>query len=371
MDGQLVALGAPPAHLMGADQKLNLNAAARANLLASFAVLKIRGKQWRVRYRGDETLITASAGTGHDGRPLPEMPVQYVDVVVVGIASAISKKFYLGGYVDGESKAPDCFSVNGISPDVASAAKQSTMCATCPQNIWGSVTTERGRKAKACRDGRRIAVVPMGDVENGAFGGPMLLDIPPTSLANLEMYTRTLERLQADISQVVTRIGFGPATHQELVFSTTGWVGDPADYAMVIEHARSDTVSRMLEAPVDDVTSEPSAKQLLGQRPAHLAVVPTPLRASPAEELDEPDEKPEDKPVAPPPPPAPTPTPPPAAAQARRTSPFGNRVPAAQTSAPAPALAKTQAPAAPTAPTIVQGAPASLEAEIDNLLSGC
>jgi len=359
MDGQLATLGAAPAHLRDANERLNLNQAARANLQASFAVLKIRGKNWRVRYRGEETLISMSAGTDHQGRPLPETPVQYIDMVVVGIATAISKKWYASGFAGGESKAPDCFSVNGISPDPASALKQNAMCATCPQNIWGSATTENGRKAKACRDGRRIALVPSGDVHNDTFGGPMLLDIPPTSLVNLDRYTRHLERLGADISQVVTRIGFNPqVTHQELTFNAEGWVENAEDYSTVIEHGRSDVVSRMLEDATADVTSEPASA--LGARPPHLAIVaPAPARPSPAAQVAAPSQQPEVPPAPPEPAPVPTPPPPPPPA------------PPAAVAAPRRATGFT-GPASPgpgPATVVIQGAPSSLEEEISNLLS--
>jgi hypothetical protein len=188
----------------------------------------------------------------------------------------LSKKYYLGGYVDGESKAPDCFSVNGMVPDPASRAKQSTHCATCPQNIWGSATNAAtGKKSKACRDGRRIAVVPSGDEANIDLGGPMLLDIPPTSLAALDRYTTYLERNGADISQVITRISFdATVTHQSLVFEDVGWVPSAEVYALVCEHGRSDQVERMLNEEIVNVTYDAeqpagvAASQ--GARPAHL-----------------------------------------------------------------------------------------------------
>ena len=369
MSGNHVTLGAQPAHLAKAGGGLNLNAAARANLQASFAVLKIRGKAWRVRYRGEEKLLTASAGTGHDGRPLPEAPVQSVPVIIVGVASAISKRWYQRGFAEGESKAPDCFSVNGVSPDPASAMKQNTYCATCPQNIWGSATTDNGKKAKACRDGRRIAVVPAGNVDNEMFGGAMLLDIPPTSLNNLEQYASFLIRKNADMSQVVTEIGFDPEqTYQRLTFNVAGWVEDPDEYAAVVEVAKSDQVARMLESAVEDVTSEPAAA-LAGAKPQHL------LRASPLKVVqndapDEPDETPAEPAPKPTPPPPPVQTPPPPAA-AKAASPFARRAAPAQVAPPGGVDAPVMKTAKATvAPTVVQGAPASLEDEIDNLLAG-
>jgi hypothetical protein len=362
MSGNLVTLGAQPAHLAKSGGGLNLNAAARANLQASFAVLKIRGKAWRVRYRGEEKLLTASAGTGHDGRPLPEAPVQSVPVIIVGVASAISKRWYERGFAEGESKAPDCFSVNGVSPDPASAMKQNDYCATCPQNIWGSATTDNGKKAKACRDGRRIAVVPAGNVDNEMFGGAMLLDIPPTSLNNLEQYASFLIRKNADMSQVVTEIGFDPEqTYQRLTFNVIGWVEDPDEYQAVVEVAKSDQVTRMLESAVEDVTSEPTAA-LAGAKPAHLRA--SPLKVVQNDAPDEPDE-PVEAPKPPPPPVPPAEAPPPPAA-AKAASPFARRAAPAQVAPePTPIAKKT-----PVAPTVVQGAPASLEDEIDNLLAG-
>ena len=90
MDGQLVTLGSAPAHVVPGDCRLN--AAAAAGIQSSFAVLKIRGKVWRIRHRGEEIAIEESLGTGRDGRPLPKMPVPTIDVVVVGTSHAISKR---------------------------------------------------------------------------------------------------------------------------------------------------------------------------------------------------------------------------------------------------------------------------------------
>lgn len=274
--------GAVPAHIAQASNRLSLNAAAHQGLQASFGSLKIRGKQWRVRYRGEEIILKASPGTGRDGKDLPIEAVRSLDVVVVGMATAISKKFYVDGYVDGVSKAPDCFSVSGIAPDPASAVKQSPTCATCPQNIWGSAITDAGKKAKACRDGRRLAVVPAGDEANETYGGPMLLDIPPTSLINLDRYVRELENMGADISQVVTRISFSDATQPQLVFTTVTWVPDAETYALICELGESDQVHRMLSEEVVAVTYDAQAEANLGSRPAHLP------RSSPGAAVNQP-----------------------------------------------------------------------------------
>jgi hypothetical protein len=368
MDGQLISLGSAPAHIVPGGG-LRLNAAVQAGIQPSFAVVKFKSKVWRIRYRGEETVLEESRGTGRDGRPLPMEPIPTIDVVVVGAAQAIAKRFYLGGYdPNAEGKAPDCFSINGITPDPASTAKQNVMCATCPKNVWGSATMDNGRKSKACSDRRRMAVVPAFDVANEAYGGPMLLDIPPASLKILESYGRQLERMGADISQVVTRIGFNPMETLELTFACVGWVVKPEDFELGVEIGQSDQVRRMLYEEVIDVTADADAlaeQALLGARPAHI-----PARLAPAQAVMG------TQPAADAAPPVASPAAPaqaPAQAQAQpqaRPSPFAtNRAAVGQT---ANTTVVTQPPPAqPAQPTVVQGAPASLEAEIDNLLNNC
>jgi hypothetical protein len=212
-------------------------------------------------------------------------------------------------------------------------------------------------------------VVPAGNVDNEMFGGAMLLDIPPTSLNNLEQYAGFLIRKNADMSHVITEIGFDPEqTYQRLTFNVAGWVEDPAEYAAVVEAGKSDQVARMLESAVEDVTSEPAAA-LAGPKPAHLRA--SPLSVVRNETPDEPDEPVEAPKPTPPPPPVPPAEAPPPPAAAKAASPFAKRAAPAQ-AAPAPVSAQPRLmpQKAPVAPTVVQGAPASLEDEIDNLLAG-
>ena len=337
-------------------RRLSLNAAAHANLQASFAVLKFRGKEWSVRHRGEETRLEFSPGTGHDGKPLPVSAVLTLDVVIVGMAYAVSKRFYLNGYVEGSNQPPDCLSINGVSPDPASPHKQSNFCATCSQNVWGSATTAAGRKAKACRDGRRIAVVPSGDEANEQWGGPMLLDIPPTSLNVLDNYVRHLERNGADVSEVITRMSFRPGvSHPELVFDYVSWLPNGEVHDLVMEHSQSDQVHRMLNEELENVTYDPQgeAQTPLGPRPAHLAAPVAP--AQPVAQA---------QPVAP------------------RLSPFAQAAvaraqsrppaqPQAQAQAPVPAPTQPEPPTPPatTPVSVVQGAPPDMSAAIDQLLN--
>jgi hypothetical protein len=363
-----------------------LNANARANLTSSFAVIGYKGARWRIKYRGDWTTLEASAGVGHDGRPLPVSPVPTLDVVVCGMSASMSKTFYEHTFVEGADDPPDCFSVNGIAPDPAAPKKQHTSCALCPQNRFGSRITQRGAKAKACADHRRLSVVPAGDEENDEWGGPMLLRVPTMSLNNLVRYATELDRLGYDIAEVVTRLSFNTeSAYPEIRFAVVSWV-TPDGRKTVLEHMQSEQVRRMLEEEVIEATADRSPEppgsmaQTLGPRPAHL-------------------QAPKQEQPAPAPTPAPQPQPAAQATSQVASQPPGGRVtpfsraqkgngsqpaqpaqaaPAGAQPAPAPrgpgrpSKAQTQAQGAPEPQGEVQQAPAEMEAaimsQIDSLL---
>ena len=189
--------------------------------------------------------------------------MQTIDVVVVGLASGVSKTFYPGQYVEGSAEKPDCMSANGVTPDVGVPHRQSAHCGTCPQNQWGSRTTAQGKRAKACQDARRLAIVPSGDEANDNFGGPMLFRIPAMSLVALDRYCRDLERMNVDISQVVTRLGFEASmAYPSITFQAVGWVQSAEAYAIVAEHVQSEAVNRIINEsglePAGTTVDQPS-----------------------------------------------------------------------------------------------------------------
>lgn len=136
---------------------------------SSYGVMGYKGKVWSTRYQGVETKLMREDGDGAKGS---------IEVVLVKASPAVSKIFYKGGYVEGSTAAPDCWSADGVKPDGSVQAKVHASCADCPMNAWGSRITEAGKNGKACADSRRVAVVPLADIDNELFGGPMLLRIP-------------------------------------------------------------------------------------------------------------------------------------------------------------------------------------------------
>lgn len=321
----------------------DMNAAASQGLSAGFAVIGYKGRNWRIKYRGEEELLK-----GADGVPVAILPS-----VIVGISPNISKQFYDKRYSEGDDAAPDCFSLNGTTPDPQSPKPQCQTCAACPQNVFGSRITEAGKKAKACQDSRRVAVVPLGDIENASYGGPMLLRLPPMSLPNLATFSREIGRYGAQPYMVATNIGFNyDVAYPEITFAAARWLTED-EAKRVVEAMGDPQVERILSSTSEQEAAPAPAPSALSQGgPPAAFQAPAPA-AAPAPTV-----------VAQPVAPAPVAAKPPSA--------FAT--PAAPvTNPPAPAPAAVAAPpvqAAPAQPpTAVPTAPDSMEAAIDALLS--
>lgn len=198
--------GAPAAVLSGA-----ANDELGAGIQSSYGIVGYRGKVWSIKHQGKETQLMRDDGDGPRGS---------IEVIIVKAAAAISKIFYANGYQDGSNSPPDCWSTNGVTPDAGAQNKQNATCAGCPMNAWGSRVTESGKQGKACSDSRRIAIVPLNDMANELFGGPMLLRIPAASLKDLKAYGEMLSAAQHSYYGVATRIAFDPKeAYPKMVFT--------------------------------------------------------------------------------------------------------------------------------------------------------
>lgn len=304
-------------------------------ITGGYGLIGFRGKVWSIRHKGVEQQLMRDDGDGPRGS---------IDVVILKANPHLSKNWYENGFVEGSNAPPDCSSANGVYPDQGVPKKQSNVCLTCPKNAWGSATGGSG-KGKACGDHRRMAVVPVADIKNELFGGPLLLRCPAASLQDLAAFSQKLAQLGYPYYAVAVKIGFDPAeSFPKFTFSAIRPLTD-AEADMVIEHQRGDAVGRVIADAVDPAAA--AAAQIAAPTPApDPSVAALPPRAAVAP-----------TPAAPPPvQPAPAPAAPAPAASAGG---FGAAAPVQATPAPTPAAqaAPAQQPA-PAAPPPVQPAPA-------------
>jgi hypothetical protein len=180
-----------------------------AGLSSSFGVLSIQGKVFRIRYGGNETPLVDARKN-----PLPQL-----DVVIVGASPHVSRTYYEGGFEANAGRAPTCSSSDGKVPDARVENPPARSCLACPYAVRDQVTPTNAKVSK-CANNKRIAIVPLGDLENEQFGGPMLLRIPGGSLKSLTNYAQALKSKRFHSYEVATTLQFDFAVaHPRLVFS--------------------------------------------------------------------------------------------------------------------------------------------------------
>jgi hypothetical protein len=156
-----------------------------------FPEISIKGSRWRLR-----------PVDGEDEAVLNTFNIQFA---LVNANPAKSKTFYLQKYdPEGEPKAPDCFSDDGIRPSPESTAKQADLCANCEHNIWGSdMNPMTGKKNKRCKDSKRIAVMLVGNP-----GHLYAWRLAPTNMVSFADMLKDVARQGVDIERVAFEAAF-------------------------------------------------------------------------------------------------------------------------------------------------------------------
>lgn len=251
-----------PAHIK---LKAIANKFAAAIGAGGFKIISIKGKVFHIVNGDERTLVT---------KPNDDEPASSLELVILDANPHKSKVFYTTGYSEGSDAKPTCYSNNGLSPEADSSEPQSSKCATCPQNVWGSKITEDGKKNRACSDSLRLAVAAAGQLND-----PMLLRVPAATLKVLGSYGDLLAKRGVEPHQVVTKVGFDyTVAHPALTFKPVGFVN--AEDMEEIEATRTtDVVAQILgTAPVvaraEDAFVPPPAPRI--PAPAPKAEVPAP-----------------------------------------------------------------------------------------------
>lgn len=130
-------------------------------------------------------------------------------IVVVASAPGYARTYYDASYKEGERAVPACWSDDGNAPSENVPEPQSSLCASCPQNVKGSGASGR----RACRHSARLAVVLEGDMGGDVYG----LTVPATSIFGsvdsdqylpLQEYVKKLAGYSYDVVKVVTEMKF-------------------------------------------------------------------------------------------------------------------------------------------------------------------
>lgn len=224
----------------------------------SFPRISIKGSRFRIVEGGNETVLDSTT----------------IDVVIVGANPRLSKTWYAKTWTpESEPSSPDCFSLSGISPDSASTDPQNDLCASCPQNAWGSKVTPQGKQVKACADQKRLAVVAADDPSGPVY----LLQVTPAALKDLNAYQKELSIRGIAPEIVRTRLGFDTdASFPKLKFGFGGFL-DEATVGVVDGLFGSQEVLEITgEAAVSNPVAVPAAAPVAPKPAPVVAAAPAP-----------------------------------------------------------------------------------------------
>jgi hypothetical protein len=190
-----------------------------------------------------------------------------LDVVVID--SIYENAFYTGDYDSDNPTSPVCFAFahddSELAPHTESTDPQHATCKGCPQNEFG--TAERG-KGKACKNSRRIAVVPGNDLKSEVLetAEVAFVKLPVTSVKNWGNYVNTLATIDhRPPFAVVTTIGVVPdlKTQFKITFTKKALINDEGALDILIKRmeAQQQTKTAPYQANSTVAKSEkPTAK---------------------------------------------------------------------------------------------------------------
>ena len=226
-----------------------------------------------------------------NGKEVGELDARSLNAVIVK-AAPISRMYYEGQYVVGESSAPVCWSADintqRASDDVAAEARQGTTCNECPQNIKGSGMGE----SKACRFQQRVALL-LADQDGKIISRDMyMLSLPATSIfggskekMSMKAYAQHLASFQAPIASLVTEIRFDTdASTPRLCFKPVRALEED-ELQLAIEVQKSEEAEKVVALTVGAKNTDAVSKDTVGKLPLFQPPTP-PVEAAATEEVE-------------------------------------------------------------------------------------
>lgn len=200
--------------------------------------------------QGTGTFLSTRGGIlSFKGQPLPGN-----QLVCVLMDSLIEYAYYTSAWDAENITPPLCYAAghdeNAMAPHIETMklhpdvfVPQAKTCAQCEYSKFGSSTTG-SKKGRACKETRRLALLPGGVYRPSSNGGfdchlfddaehfrtcdAAYLKVPPTSIRNLKQYVQETTKNYGAPSAVYTRIAAQPHSKNsfELVFQAIDTLSD-------------------------------------------------------------------------------------------------------------------------------------------------
>lgn len=212
-----------------------------------------------------------------------DAPVPNNEMAVIILDSVLENVYYEGKYDPDNVQGPLCFAFGreekAMTPHkivFEAGNNQSDKCHGCEHNEWGSAEVGRG---KACRNTRRLALIPAGTFENGRFKpfndenqietAPIAyMKLPVTSVKGYASHVKQLANaLSRPPHAVYTKVSVrpDPQTQFKVVFEPLSTI--PNELLGVV-FKRNDEAQKAIEFPYTPFEEAPAPQR--GGRAAPL-----------------------------------------------------------------------------------------------------
>lgn len=208
-------------------------------------------------------LSTAGGLLKYQGEPVAG---NNMDVVV--LYASYRNVWYAGAYDRNNIKNPDCFSLSetdeGMVPDPNVANPPNATCGGCPKNAWKSDVKADGTvgKGKACKESRRLVMMPAGSLEtvdSVKSAELAILDLPVTSAKNYGALVNTVAAtVGVPVWACVTNVKVQPSKNQFEVVLTPLRVAPSKEIILALK-ARVEDAKRLALEPYDETSTTNSA----------------------------------------------------------------------------------------------------------------
>ena len=204
------------------------------------AVSKLSTSQGQLKYMGD--LV---AGNNMD---------------VVILYASYRRVWYSGAYDSNNIRNPDCFALaetdEGMVPGASNPVNPT--CDGCPKNEWKSdIRDGVARKGKACKESRRMIMMPAGVLEsvNAVKSAELaILDLPVTSAKNYGGFVNTVAAtVNVPPWAVVANVKVQPSKNQFEVVLTPLRVLPSAEIVLAVK-SRLEDAKRVALEPYDETS---------------------------------------------------------------------------------------------------------------------
>lgn len=183
-------------------------------------------------------------------------------VVVLKAKPGFEKRYYARAYDPNSTDAavPDCFSMNGQTPDPSCSSPQNPSCSGCHNNVFGSGKDNNGNpgKGKACSDRKLLAVLyPNSDTKALEIYG---LSLPPASLKAFGAYVNTLSAANIPLPAAFTVVGFDEKSTYPVLTFKYGGILQEKELGQIVPMIESPEVKAIIDSKAPAVSPVAPAK---------------------------------------------------------------------------------------------------------------